>query len=258
MDLLVYSVYLAFRDAFALAFRAAPGQQVWVTPTAVLALSGEPMADVNVAFIFGGAQPAKQLRAFYGTARDRGLPLVFMLAEELAADLTATAQSLGMEQAGRVPLMVYRPQAAGVSPAPYEITRVDDEQDLRAALTLGAIAFDHPVAVWTRVFGPLILEAPGVEIFLAHRDGVPMSTVWTIRGGRTLGIFNMATPPEHQRKGAGAALLAQVIAWHYERGATLFYLQATEAGYPLYERIGFQTVARPFIWVAGQPSQAGG
>jgi len=52
----------------------------------------------------------------------------------------------------------------------------------------------------------------------------------------------MATPQESQRSGAGRALLTEVMARHRASGTRLFYLGATEAGYPLYERLGFRTV----------------
>ena len=46
-----------------------------------------------------------------------------------------------------------------------------------------------------------------------------------------------------------------VIAEHMERGATIFYLLATEQGYPLYDRTGFTTVDRPAIWLSGKSNQ---
>jgi len=107
------------------------------------------------------------------------------------------------------------------------------------------------------MFTPTILDVPGIESFIARRDGVPISSVWTTRGGATVGIWTMATAPEQQRQGAGHALLTQVIASHVARGATLFYLMATETGFPLYQRIGFQTVANPAVWVAGHSVQVG-
>ncbi len=58
-------------------------------------------------------------------------------------------------------------------------------------------------------------------------------------------------------QGAGHALLTQVITNHVERGATLFYLMASEAGFPLYQRIGFQTVANPVVWVMEHAVQVG-
>ena len=73
-----------------------------------------------------------------------------------------------------------------------------------------------------------------------------------------MGIWNMATLPEEQRKGVGRAVIDQAVAYHQERGATMFYLMATEAGYPLYERAGFRTVTQPAVWVAGHSVQMAG
>lgn len=258
MDPVVLSLWHALSEAMALGFRAAPAREVRLTPSAALVLTGEP-AGFNFALIFGGAQPADQLRAFSQVAQERSLPLLVMVAEELADDLAPAARDLGLDHVGSMPFMVHRPQASGAAPPPYQIVRVDDEQDLLTSNTLAAGAFGYPVALRNRVFGPMTLEAPGVEGFLARRDGVPVSTVWTVRGGRRVGVFDMATPPEHQRQGAGHTLITQVIAWHYDRGAKLFYLQATEAGYALYERIGFQTVAKASVWrVAGPATQVDG
>jgi GNAT superfamily N-acetyltransferase len=63
----------------------------------------------------------------------------------------------------------------------------------------------------------------------------------------------MATPPEHQRKGMGRALLSQVIADYRRRGVERFHLGATEAGRPLYESLGFQLVADLPVWVLQRP-----
>jgi ribosomal protein S18 acetylase RimI-like enzyme len=64
-----------------------------------------------------------------------------------------------------------------------------------------------------------------------------------------VGIWYMATAPQYQRQGSGHALLTHVIAGAIERGADTFYLGATAAGYPLYERLGFRTVGTPSIWL---------
>ena len=82
-----------------------------------------------------------------------------------------------------------------------------------------------------------------------------MSTVTTTSGGKVVGIWSMATAPEHQRQGAGRATLAAVMAHHRQRGAGLFYLGATPVGKALYEGAGFRTVEETPIWVAGQSAQ---
>jgi predicted GNAT family acetyltransferase len=108
-----------------------------------------------------------------------------------------------------------------------------------------------------RVWGEPILEAPGIEVFLASRDGQPFSTgVTTTHGGAVVGIWNMATPPARRRQGAARALLSEIIAYHVGRGARRFYLFATEAGEPLYRQVGFRTVAESTVWLWANAEQS--
>ncbi|OJJ51042.1 hypothetical protein ASPZODRAFT_138164 [Penicilliopsis zonata CBS 506.65] len=51
----------------------------------------------------------------------------------------------------------------------------------------------------------------------------------------------LAVSPEHQRKGVGAALLREGLDHADQHGLTA-WLEATEAGYPLYRRFGFKDV----------------
>ena len=104
----------------------------------------------------------------------------------------------------------------------------------------------------------MILDGPGLDIFVTRQGGRAISSLQTTRLGAIVGIWAMTTAPEHQRQGAGRALLNYVIAYHWGRGANCFFLGATAAGQPLYERIGFRTMAKAAIWVAGHATQAPG
>ena len=90
-----------------------------------------------------------------------------------------------------------------------------------------------------------------MDVFLARRGAAPVAALQTTRFGATVGIWAMGTAPEHQRQGAGRALLGAAMAHHRARGAARFYLGATEAGRPLYERAGFRTVAEAAVWAVG-------
>ncbi len=82
-----------------------------------------------------------------------------------------------------------------------------------------------------------------------------MSGVCTSGVGSTVGIWTMSTPPEKQRQGAGQAVLRAAMQDHAKRGAETFYLIATAAGKPLYDKLGFSTVDELSIWLVGEPSQ---
>jgi GNAT superfamily N-acetyltransferase len=121
-----------------------------------------------------------------------------------------------------------------------------------------AAAFDTPRDVIARCIEVGITETAGVETWIARGDEGPLCTVSVTPTGNTAGITLMATPPEHQRKGMGRALLTQVIADYRRRGVERFHLGATEAGRPLYASVGFELVADLPVWVLGQSTQVNG
>ena len=53
------------------------------------------------------------------------------------------------------------------------------------------------------------------------------------------------------------AVRAGAMRDHLERGARRFFLIASPAGRPLYERIGFELVRQTQVWVSGTSAQAG-
>jgi GNAT superfamily N-acetyltransferase len=246
-------------EAITILFRGTAGLEARLTRYGSLVLSGEPYADCNYITIDAGPEPEALLREYYAVAQSRHLPVLILLAEAVAERLAPTAQALGLSAAGHVPVMTYQPgpHQAALSQHPH-VERIADEQTLSASLDISARAFGLPLDATQRTFTMALLNGPGVDGFLVRREGNPVGTVWTTRAGRTVGIWLMATMPEEQRKGVGHALLTHVLAYHQERSATLFYLLATEAGYPLYERIGFRTVAQPAAWVAGHSVQVAG
>ena len=235
-----------------------PAFEAHLTPTGWLVLTGEPLADLNTGMIDDGPDPEGQLREFGGVLRRRGLPALIFLGEGVADRLAGPAAELGLQPGGRVPLMAYRPEGAGaVSPAPdrYRVEPVGDPAALAEVNGLSVGAFGLPADVVARVMTPSVLGTPGLMVFLAREDGEPVSTVMTQRVGLTVGVWSMATRPDRQRRGAGRAVLLHALAHHRAQGAELFYLIATEAGRPLYEAVGFRTLAEPAVWVLGHSVQ---
>jgi GNAT superfamily N-acetyltransferase len=77
--------------------------------------------------------------------------------------------------------------------------------------------------------------------------------------GSTGWIGALGVVPEARRHGLGAALTEAAVAWLRERGAQTVLLYATEAGRPVYERLGFVGELRATAWrgVAGATGWAG-
>ncbi len=68
------------------------------------------------------------------------------------------------------------------------------------------------------------------------------------RSATTACITGVATPPEHRGRGIASWLVRRALAEARERGMATASLQATRAGAPLYERLGFRDLGFLEMW----------
>lgn len=68
------------------------------------------------------------------------------------------------------------------------------------------------------------------------------------RLGDAVCLFNVATLPDHRKRGLGAAATMAIVTDAAEHGATVAVLQSTEAGFGVYRRLGFETVVEYDMW----------
>jgi N-acetylglutamate synthase len=97
-----------------------------------------------------------------------------------------------------------------------------------------------------------VLEAPGARCYVGEVDREPVTTGFAVTFADFVGIFNIATPPVHRRHGYGAAVTSRAVRDGLSNGASWAWLQSSPAGYPIYERLGFQTVESWRCWVIPQ------
>lgn len=90
----------------------------------------------------------------------------------------------------------------------------------------------------------LVAEGPGGAVV-----GVACCAAFATSGW--IGALGVA--PEARRRGLGTALTEAAVRWLRARGASTVLLYATEAGRPVYERLGFVAEERAVAWrgVAG-------
>jgi GNAT superfamily N-acetyltransferase len=82
----------------------------------------------------------------------------------------------------------------------------------------------------------------------AYADDAPVGCLGTIAVGDDCCVTGVATPPEHRGRGIASWLLARALAEAREEGFASASLQATKAGAPLYERIGFRELGFIEMW----------
>jgi N-acetylglutamate synthase len=231
---------------------AAPGFELHMTRSCVLGLTDEPLADFNMLTLGPDPDPEGFLVFSVARAKERRLPLLATMSPHVAQKLAPVARRLGLTPVGTAPLMVLRAETPLGPVRPVKVVRALGPELVGIAGDLAAAAFDVPRDVVARCIDVGVTETAGVETYVAFADDGPMSAVTVTPTGNTAGISLMATPPQHQRKGMGRALLTEVMADYRGRGVERFYLSATEAGRPLYASLGFKTIAELSAWMLGR------
>lgn len=228
---------------------AAPGVELHMTPSSVLALTDEPLIDFNRLTL--GVDPDAEgiLVRSVARARERGRPLLATMSPQAAQSLAPIALGLGLTAVGTAPLMVLRPDVPVQAGRPMKVVRALGPELASAAGDLIAAAFDEPRDVIARCIDVCITPTAGLETYVAWGEPGPVGTVTVTPTGDTAAISLMATPPAYQRQGVGGALLSQVIEDYRRRGVKRFHLGATDAGRPLYTSLGFELVADLSVWV---------
>ena len=237
---------------------AAPGIELHMTRNCVLGLTDEPLADFNRLTLGSDPDAEGFLLRSVARAKERGRPLSAVMSPRAAETLAPVATRLGFTAVGTAPLMVLRPDVPVRPSRPTRIARALGPELVGIAGDLIAAAFDEPRDVIARCFDVGMTETAGVETYVAWGDEGPVCTVSVTPTGDTAGISLMGTPPEHQRKGMGRALLSQLIDDYRRRGVMRFHLGATDAGRPLYEGLGFELVADLPVWILEHPAHGPG
>lgn len=180
-----------------------------------------------------------------------GLPYCLQLRPGASPALAELAAARAMSVEAEVPLMVMDPAVATCArpPAGLELRELSPEQaGLHASVA--AAAFEAPQEFLARLMIPDVLRLPGVRCYLGEVDSQPVTTGMGITLGAFVGVFSIATPPAHRRRGYGAAVTTRAIADGMAAGAKWSWLQSTPAGYATYARLGFRAVETWPCWVA--------
>ena len=217
-----------------------------------LGLSGEKgFADLNMAAVFR-AGGRGLLEEYVREIEARELQAI-VIVESDSPEVEQAAVDLGLTHAGAVPVMVWEGKPAPIGEPRFKV-RLATEGDVPAALRLASEAFSLDEEKVRRVFQPSALER-GLDIWLAEDESGPVGCGMFVARDDHVGIYTMSTPAAHQRRGIGRAVLDGGMAHYLEQGATTFTLEATEAGFHLYEQVGFEVVGTPTVYVIGMSTQ---
>lgn len=142
------------------------------------------------------------------------------------------------------PLMI-RDAGGQAKPVPPEldITEVADDASARAASSV-LVAFGTPESITGSLITPG-LASETFRVWVGRVDGEPASMAAASVSHGFVGVCAVATLPEHRGRGYGEALSWAATRFRPDLPATL---QASTMGRPVYERMGYRTVATFHVW----------
>jgi hypothetical protein len=190
------------------------------------------------------AEPtATMLRAFYG-GRDAG-PYLFD-----SAWPTPDFRPHNCMLMGHPPLML-RPQGTPLPdpPADLRIVKVHDTataSDLERTLVDGYPAPQFQPYSDIKMFTPNTFDAQGWHHFVGYVGDRPVAAGSSFVGDRLLRVENIATLGDVRGRGFGVAITAATIAVDPSKPAALI---ASDLGRPIYEKLGFDPIARVTYWL---------
>jgi GNAT superfamily N-acetyltransferase len=87
-----------------------------------------------------------------------------------------------------------------------------------------------------------------VNWFLVRQDGAPAACLGTIEHKGDCGVYWVGTVAEARGQGLATALMLAALADARGRGCRTTTLQATKAGFPVYERLGYRDLGEIQMW----------
>lgn len=241
-------------EAIALAAVCMPGSLVRRDHGVALIHSGAAIRLFNQVILESEAPDPVAISDAVAVMRERGAHFVVNLRRGTDDRSIPLVASLGLELASPDPWMPgmamhpipSQPPVGGDSPGGtgqgLRIEAVDDQDGLEVHVRVLAEGFEMPLEVIRPVLGPAILERPDVTFYVGLEDGRPVTSGMSVRTGRTVGVYSIATLPDARRRGHGAAMTARVVQDGVRAGCEVAALQASDMGAPIYQRMGFRTV----------------
>jgi GNAT superfamily N-acetyltransferase len=91
-------------------------------------------------------------------------------------------------------------------------------------------------------------DIDALHLYQARVDGEPVCVLGTYDNGDDCELYFVATLPDHRGQGLARRLVHQALIDARDRGLTVSSLQATKAGYPIYERLGYEPICTLEMW----------
>lgn len=234
--------------AWELLAQTLPGAWAHERGGTVALVSQVPVATLNGVWIIDDDVASPDMDTGLEEVAASGLPHCVQLRPGSGSAAWEVPKRRGLVAEASVPIMA----ATGPLEVPavegLELRRLaPDEAGLHSEIA--AEAFGAPVEVFAALVPEALLAHPDLRGYVGEVNGEPVVTAVGVVAGGVVGIFNVATTPAHRHRGYGAVATARAFADGIEAGAAWGWLQSSEIGYRVYQRLGFETLEWWDCWV---------
>ncbi len=167
----------------------------------------------------------------------RGLQPVFELRSDLDAHLIEALERRGYQRSSSMPEMLLTDPEPPAYDGPLAIREVGTADELERYGRMNWSPDLHHIGLAIARNS----ERLGFSMLLGCLDGEDVAVGASFVTDEMAGVYNVAVRPDLRRRGFGEAITWAVIAAALARGARHACLGASEMGYPVYARMGFET-----------------
>jgi len=174
--------------------------------------------------------------------------------QETSEAFTPLIRELGLEKVRDEPGMVLDPIPDWYTLLPRDLVihRVTEQEEMRAFVKAGGM---FGMAIET--LEPLAdTVASGIRngtfrggCYLGYHSGRPVATSMRCTFGMIAGVYFVTTLPEFRNRGIGGAMTWRAaVDGKREEGCVASFLQASDMGRPVYERMGYRIIVNYQVW----------
>jgi hypothetical protein len=224
---------------------------------AIASVTGADIPTLNGVWAHSASPDPEAVDDLLDRVAGAGLPYCLQLRPGPPAEAVARAEKRGLVLSETVPLMVL--DVDGAIDSALDGARhvagltlrqlAPDEAELH--VITAATGFGEPEIAFRHLVTPALLSLPGVRCYIGEAGGHPVTTGIGVSFGGAVGIFNIATPPEHRGRGYAAAVTARAARDGLDSGDRYAFLQSSSEGLPVYRRLGFRTLEEWHCWLSG-------
>ena len=207
--------------------------------------SGIPDGQVNGVLSLRDSAKVEQSIA-YAAERLAGVPWMWWVGPDSAPGVAAELTDHGAVRLGAMPVMTIRTDKVTPAdgPSDLDIEVVGDADALKEWVRVFATSFGLPPEIHDDLLRSESErhDADRIVRFIGRRAGQAVGTSLLYDAHGVAGVYVVATAEDQRRQGIGTALTTAALVEGRQRGLSVGTLQSSPSGYPVYQRMGFETV----------------